>query len=846
MKSPRTARWLWLLPLLMYFLLTAWSARANSLTIDEGLHIASGYTILRTGDYRLVEEHPPLVKFWIALPLLPLRSLPDPTTLPAWEAAAAQADMTESLPLLQMAQQLLYPHTPTARWLLPARLMEALLGVLLLAILARWGYDLWGWRGGALAVTLAAFDPNLIAHGAIAGTDLGATTFIVLSLFVAQRFLRRPTRAHTLLTGATLGLTLATKLTALLLGPALGLAALWHLWRAPTRAARARLFHRGLLVLAITGATFWAVYGFQISEVPAPGVPFPVPAAAHAIPILRLLGHSSGGHQAYLLGQNSTHGWWYYFPVAFLLKTPLPALILALLALLHKLAQRRPFGHGLAPALFALVYVATSLLSSLNIGYRHLLPLLPLLYLGLGRLTKQQSGKATNKQSGKATKQQNGETPTFYAIRNTQYATRLTLSLLLLWQITGALRIAPYPLSFFNAIAGGPDEGWRSLADSNTDWGQGYQALARFQDAHGIASVRLSAFIFYDPARYGVRHTPLTPLRGDTPAIFPARFAPPPGDYAISATPLDGIPLADPEMYDWFRWRAPDAQIAHALHYYHVAPEESAVTWAAQCITPTAPLDDAALTAGFGREDIRRVDFDCTRSWVIPDGGATPGRYVLHGALLADPLKARLHLSPPPVAEAFVAHHLGEKITYRQRGYRAQPAFAIYDAASKVATVAPPATEVGLAEAGAAPTALVQKPRASAPIQLDGPLAFLGAEFVSGENNEESQWIETWWQVTGAPPDRPISAMGHLLRADGSVIEVADGFDIPATLWQPGDLLIQRHPIRQPPAGEAALFLRTGIYYLDDGARWPVTDPAAPNADAIFIQLRSPGSPGAP
>ncbi|MFP4394726.1 MAG: phospholipid carrier-dependent glycosyltransferase, partial [Anaerolineales bacterium] len=375
-SKPRTARRLWLLPLLMYFLLTAWSARANSLTIDEGLHIASGYTILRTGDYRLVEEHPPLVKLWVALPLLPLRSLPDPTTLPAWEAVASQADATESLPLLQMAQQLLYPHTPTARWLLPARLMQALLGVLLLATLARWGCDLWGWRGGALAVALAALDPNLIAHGAIAGTDLGATTFIVLSLFVAQRFLHRPTRAHTLLTGVTLGLTLATKLTALLLGPALGLAALWHLWRAPTREARARLFRRGLLVLALTGATFWAVYGFQIGKVPGvPGVPFPVPAAAHAIPILRLLGHSSGGHQAYLLGQNSTHGWWYYFPVAFLLKTPLPALILALLALLRRLAQRRPLGPGLAPALFALVYIATSLLSSLNIGYRHLLPL---------------------------------------------------------------------------------------------------------------------------------------------------------------------------------------------------------------------------------------------------------------------------------------------------------------------------------------------------------------------------------------------------------------------------------------------------------------------------------------
>ncbi len=112
---------------------------------------------------------------------------------------------------------------------------------------------------------------------------------------------------------------------------------------------------------------------------------------------------------------------------------------------------------------------------------------------------------------------------------------------------------------------------------------------------------------------------------------------------------------------------------------------------------------------------------------------------------------------------------------------------------------------------------------------------------MSGEKSEETQWIETWWQVTGEPPDRPISAMSHILRADGSVIEVADGFDAPPALWQPGDILIQRHPIRQPlkdedeDEGETPLFLRTGIYYLDDGARWPCTEHEG--SDALFVPL---------
>ncbi|MCX7681767.1 MAG: hypothetical protein N2508_07365, partial [Anaerolineae bacterium] len=99
--------------LLALWALSLHAARATSLTIDEGLHIASGYTILRTGDYRLIEEHPPLTKVWIALPLLAVPDLPDPRALPAWAEAATPT--TESLPLLHMAQQLIYPYRPLDR-----------------------------------------------------------------------------------------------------------------------------------------------------------------------------------------------------------------------------------------------------------------------------------------------------------------------------------------------------------------------------------------------------------------------------------------------------------------------------------------------------------------------------------------------------------------------------------------------------------------------------------------------------------------------------------------------------------------------------------------------------------
>ena len=64
--------------LLLFFVQTASAINRTSLTIDEGLHITSGYSILRTGDYRLVEEHPPLVKLMATWPLLLVPDLPDP------------------------------------------------------------------------------------------------------------------------------------------------------------------------------------------------------------------------------------------------------------------------------------------------------------------------------------------------------------------------------------------------------------------------------------------------------------------------------------------------------------------------------------------------------------------------------------------------------------------------------------------------------------------------------------------------------------------------------------------------------------------------------------------------
>ncbi|MEA3341058.1 MAG: hypothetical protein U9R15_13930, partial [Chloroflexota bacterium] len=543
------------------FAQAAGSASRTSITIDEGLHITSGYTILRSGDFRLVEEHPPLVKIWEALPLLAVSDLPDPRTLPPWEEAAKPT--TESLPLLRMTQQWLYPYRPIDRLVFPARAMVALLAVLLGAVVFRWAADLGGWKGGLLALFLLTFDPNILAHAGVAGTDLGAACFITLALFALARFLRRPTLPRLAFAGLTLGLAQGAKLSALILLPVVILLCLLAL-------RRRRLLSLALIFL-IAGLTLWVIYGFEIGYVS--GLPFPVSAASHSIPWLRLRQHMTSGHSAFLLGENSLQGWWYYFPVAFALKTPLPTLALLLAATIaFWKGARRTLRDENVLLLFPLLYGASSLFNNLNIGYRHLLPILPFLFIFISRIAN--SEMAGNRANS--------------ALRFTHYVSRITFYALLLWLIIGTAHLSPHYLAYFNELAGGPDGGYRYLADSNTDWGQAYKDLARVQQEREIGPVRLSAFIFYDPAIYGVEYEPLTPLRGDTPAVFPSRLNPPPGDYVISATTLDGIPLVDPEMYDWFRKREPDAKIGHALFYYRVPPRDPAPGWLAQCTAPAA------------------------------------------------------------------------------------------------------------------------------------------------------------------------------------------------------------------------------------------------------------------
>jgi hypothetical protein len=797
-----------ILLLLLMFAQISSSITATSLTIDEGLHITSGYSILRTGDYRLIEEHPPLVKLIAAWPLLLVPDLTDPRQLPAWESDVA---LTDSVRLVQVTQGLIYDYQPLDRLVSAARLPIAMLAVMLGAVAFRWASDRFGPKGGALTLFLLAFDPNILAHAGVAATDVGAACFILIALFTFQRYLYRPSAARWALAGVALGLAQGAKLSALLLLPVQGLLVLIYpllktgqtpresRWRVLARSVSA---YAGMLVLA--ALVLWALYGFDVG--PAPGLDVTLPAPSHLIPWLRLRGHLQGGHAAFLMGKVSHQGWWYYFPAALLLKTPLPILLswLGGLAVLVLGGRRRALDEMLL-LLFPLVYLFASLRSNLNIGYRHLLPVLPLLAIFAGRLAGLLDRRVEPLPS----------------LKKRMLLPAVTAGLGL-WLVGGTASVAPHFLAYFNELAGGPDGGYRYLVDSNTDWGQALKALARYQQENDIPAVFLSMFTFLDPSIYGVRYRPLTPMLGNTPAVFPSRFDPPPGVYVISTTTLQGIPLADPEMFDWFRHREPDARIAHVMFLYRVPEETKPGEWVAQCLVPGAPLPPDAIAEGFGRPDLRRAYFDCTRSWLIPQGGQASGWWVLSRDTAGQ-------------ENSFLQSLLARaRVIYEQQRPRAIPPFVVYrwsgkeiigEDSVKTGTVAPSAWSPRRAETDGA--------RVSAPVPLEGGPEWLGYKLDRTEAHAgQTVELQTFWRVTQIPAE-PVSLMAHLIAEDGRAVAVGDGLGVPIENWQVGDVIIQRHLLEIPPdTATGTYWVQIGVYTTADLRRLGIASDAQPSPGA--------------
>lgn len=563
-RRERMRVWLAAAALLLYFFLALNSLVGDSPTMDEQNHIARGLAFLRTGDPRLSLEHPPLINSLSALPLLTMPELRLPTDHPSWERREGWYEFAD-LFLWQYNRDA--PHI-----VFLARLPIVFLGMALALTGYRFARRLWGGAAGLVTLGLLLFEPNLLAHGRYATTDLGGILFTFLATFALWRLWQTPERWAWRRWGAAalaVGLAFGSKLSALGFAPIWALLALLPLYPAgPRGAGRAALLRLAQLALAGLAAlvVVWAIFGFQWGPFQFAGPELvslnsrsgPMPTFWAGVEQIARLG-GGGRAQSFLLGRFSDDGFPAYFPVAFAVKTPLVvlALILAAAVLLLRDARTR------RRALFLLVaggaFFALTMFSALNIGYRHALPALPYLLALAGGLAAPESRRAL---------------PRLSAVRLTP--ARLAAAGVAVL-IAVAVWIHPHYLSYFNPLAGGPANGYRVLTDSNVDWGQDLLRLQAWMDERGVSSVRLGWFGSADPDYYGLAYEPLPGvgrdrffrLWWDVP-FDPAQ--PAPGVYAISAGSLWELPLRVEEkrVYAWFRDREPDDHIGYSILIYDV------------------------------------------------------------------------------------------------------------------------------------------------------------------------------------------------------------------------------------------------------------------------------------
>ncbi len=551
--------WAAAIALLLYFWLAVGSLAGDSPTMDEQNHIARGLAFLRTGDPRLSLEHPPLINSLSALPLLTMPELQLPTDHPSWERREGWYEFAD-LFLWQ------YNHD-VDRIVFLARLPIVLLAMALALTGYRFASMLWGRAAALPALALLLFEPNLLAHGRYATTDMGGTLFTFLTTFCLWRLWRESDRWNwRLWTAAALsmGLAFGSKLSALGFGVIWLVLALLPLYDdGPGRRGRGIVLRISQLALAGMAALIvvWAIFGLQWGAfrfVTAALSPLnqwsgPMPTFWAGLEQIALLG--GGRATAFLFGRFSESGWALYFPAAFAVKTPLVVIgLLGLsIVLLFKCSATR--SRALFLLLAAAGFYLLAMQSALNIGYRHVLPALPYLLLLVAGLASPELRQSLGRRLS----------PRWLLAGGT-----LIVVLIALW-------IYPNYLSYFNVAAGGPRNGYRILTDSNVDWGQDLLRLKAWMNANAVESVKLGWFGTADPQYYGLAHEPLPGLGRDRffrlwwePPFNPA--APEPGIYAISASSLWEPPLRVEEkvVYAWFRDREPDARVGYSILIYYV------------------------------------------------------------------------------------------------------------------------------------------------------------------------------------------------------------------------------------------------------------------------------------
>lgn len=510
--------------------------RVFSATMDEPIHIAAGLEWLERGTFGFAGEHPPLGRVAAALgPYL------DGVRL------NGQQELEPAMRSVLFENGGYVHNLVLARFGMLAFFVLAIAGVLL------WTKRLFGGPTALVAAALFTTTPTVLAHAGLATTDMPLLATMLWAVFALTAFVEWPTVARGAAVGLATGLALVAKMSALLFVPTalvtILIARIMFGPRLPTDrdagsrtdapVARRRVALGVALAGLIAVLVVWSAYRFSVGNRFGSVIPggIVVPAPDYFASIGALARHNTEGHAGYTLGEFSTRGWWYFFPFALSVKTPIPLLLLTLVgavAVVRRAWATREWAL-VVPIGVAVALLLAAMPTAINIGVRHVLAIYPLLAMtaAYGCLWLWRDARSRSVARGVATA-------------------------LVVWQAAASTRAHPDYLPYFNELAGRHPE--RFLLDSDLDWGQD---LLRLADTVRVRQIRAITVAYYGS----------TDMRRVLPAVahFPPRDTPVTGWLAVSETYLSN-PNPQFAEFRWMRALTPVARIGKSIKLFYVPP----------------------------------------------------------------------------------------------------------------------------------------------------------------------------------------------------------------------------------------------------------------------------------
>jgi hypothetical protein len=253
----------------------------------------------------------------------------------------------------------------------------------------------------------------------------------------------------------------------------------------------------------------------------------------------------------------------------------------------------------------------------------------------------------------------------------------------------------------------------------------------------------------------------------DEPAAYGYNpYAPAPGTYAISASNLQGVALADHDLYAWFREQAPVARIGHSVYVYQVGHEAEEGT----TLVLGVPMDDLA-------DSERRL---------LARGASVRQYDPTTGIILPTALEAGLIW--------FVAPRLPEGATI----VREESGYQVFQVATD------------------------ERPPSDMDVRFGPFVRMLDYQQVDVSLSTEQELVlRVRWRVERSP-HRDAVSFAHLLDGTGRYVAGWDGITAPSTCWQRGDLVDQdyRIPLSRDLRPDTYL-LEIGWYDAETVERWP-------------------------